>query len=346
MKKYLDIPLVYNYSKVDKNDLRGIINLTLNAKSKDIGTYKCSSCNHSNKLMLYKKDELLYDNSIIHHMVEHNFKPHNELISKIKTSQKRNTKIKIKATFKKENHIDTFVLDRNQLLILDGLMNYGKDRIYSDKNKKFRYSEHAGLLDFNHHGLEKILVSALTNRQDRDDPDILLPQNMPDALEYEFMFHTHPPTPYPGARAKVGILYEFPSIADIYHFIEHYNIGETQGSMIIAPEGIYIIHSTTGEDKIAFNDGKETFRNLISDSFEIQTDAIQKYGSDYEKNNKFYTNVLTDFKYINDFNKMLKKYLDNQIYVEYIPRIKDDSGNYIIDKLTIKLKPIEAIKKK
>jgi hypothetical protein len=281
-------------------------------------------------------------------MVEHNFKPPDELINKlkVKSNQKRNTKIKIKATFKKENHLDTFVLDRNQLLILDGLMNYGKDKMYSDKKKHFRYSEHAGLLDFNHHGLEKILVSALTNRQDRDDPDILLPQNMPDALEYEFMFHTHPPTPYPGARAKAGVLFEFPSISDIYHFIEHYNVGETQGSMIIAPEGIYIIHSTTGEDKIAYNDGKEIFKNLVTESFEIQTEAIQKYGIDYEKNDKFYTTVLTDFKYINDFNKMLKKYLDNQIYVEYIPRIKDGSGNYIIDKLTIKLKPIEAIKKK
>jgi hypothetical protein len=292
--------------------------------------------------MLYKKKDLLFDNSLIHHVVEHNFKPPPEISKKIK----RNTKIKIKATFKKENHLDTFVLDRNQLLILDGLMNYGRDKLYSDKKHNYRYSEHAGLLDFNHHGLEKILVSALTNRQDRDDPEILLPQNMPDALEYEFMFHTHPPTPYPGARAKVGVLYEFPSISDIYHFIEHYNVGETQGSMVITPEGIYIIHSTTGDDKIVYNDDKNTFKELISSSFEIQTDAIQKYGIDYEKNNKFYTDVMTDFKYINDFNKMLKKYLDNQIYVEYIPRIKDGSNNYIIDKLTIKLKPIEAIKKK
>ena len=348
MKKYLDIPLIYNYSEIDSNDIKGIINLTLKSKSKHIGNYKCTSCNHTNKLMLYKKDKLLYDNSIIHHIVEHNFKPHDDLINKIKNmkSPKRNTKIKIKATFKKENHIDTFILDRNQLLILDGLMNYGKDKMYFDKKKNFRYSEHAGLLDFNHHGLEKILVSALTNRKDRDDPDIFLPQNMPDALEYEFMFHTHPPTPYPGARAKIGVLYEFPSISDIFHFIEHYNIGQTQGSMIIAPEGIYIIHSTTGEDKIVYNDDKHIFKELISSSFEIQTEAIEKYGIDYEKNNKFYTNVVTDFKYINDFNKMLKKYLDNQVYVEYIPRIKDESGNYIIDKLTIKLKPIEAIKKK
>jgi len=348
MKKYLDIPLIYNYSETDKNDIKGMINLAFKSKSKHIGNYKCTSCNYNNKLMLYKKDDLLFDNSLIHHVVEHNLKPHDELLDKIKQMKKlkRSTKIKIKATFKKENHLDTFILDINQLLILDGLMNYGKDKMYSDKKKNFRYSEHAGLLDFNHHGLEKILVSALTNRQDRDDPEILLPQNMPDALEYEFMFHTHPPTPYPGARAKVGVLYEFPSISDIYHFIEHYNVGETQGSMIIAPEGIYIIHSTTGNDKIIYNDDKYTFNNLVKDSFDIQTEAIHQYGDNFEKNSKFYTDVMIDFKYVNDFNKMLKKYLDNQVYVEYIPRIKDGSGNYIIDKLIIKLKPIEAIKKK
>ena len=40
---------------------------------------------------------------------------------------------------------------------------------------------------------------------------------------------------------KNGILYEFPSISDITHFIEHHNNGKLLGSIIMAPEGIYII---------------------------------------------------------------------------------------------------------
>lgn len=340
MKKYIDTPLIYNYTDISHKTINGLTNLYMNAKSKDIGEFNCHSCNYKNKLAIYKKDDILFDNSLLHHVVHHNYKPHREILQKIK----KTNKIKIKAKFEKDKHLHRFVLDHNQILILDSLLNFGNSKLYKDKSKKFRYSEHAGLLDFDNHGLEKILISAKTDRQDIDDPEILLPQNMPDALEYEFMFHTHPPTPFAGARAKGGVLYEFPSISDIFHFMEHYNIGETQGSMIIAPEGIYIIHSSTGDDKINIKDMNKIYKKMIEESFEIQHEAISKYGIDFENNKKFYTDVINDFKYINDFNKLLKKYLDDQVYVEYIPRKKDESNNYTIDKLIIELKPIELKK--
>jgi len=342
--KYIDVPLIYNYSSTSSKDISGLTNLYLNSKSKEIGEYKCHSCDYNSKLILYKNSNFLFDNSLMHHVVTHNYKPKREILEHAKKNSKNNNKIKIKATFNKENHLHKFILDRNQILILDSLMGTGNQidsKRYIDKSKKFRYSEHAGLLDFEHHGLEKILISGKTNRQDKDDPEILLPQNMPDALDYEFMFHTHPPTPYPGARASVGVLYEFPSMSDIFHFIEHYNFGETQGSLIIAPEGMYIIHSKTGEDKIIVNNPNAVYKNLVNDSFDIQFEAIEKYGKNYLNNDIFYTKIINDLKYINDFNKLLKKYLDDQVYVEYIARIKDESGNYIINKLIIELKPIE-----
>jgi hypothetical protein len=345
MKEYIEVPLIYNYSDVSKNDIKGIANLYLkSSKSKNIGSFACHSCNYKDDLFLYKQNNILFDNSLIHHMVTHNYKPEKETMDKISknTKSKNYPKIKIKATYIKSSKEKKFILSRNQILILDSLMNYGKEKLYGDKKKDYRYSEHAGLLDFNNNGLEKVLVSAETNRQDKDDPEILLPQNMQDALDYEFMFHTHPPTPYAGARASVGVLYEFPSISDIFHFIEHYNIGETQGSLIIAPEGIYIIHSVTGNDKIKINDENKVYKELVNESFEIQRNAIEKYGKDFKDNNKFYTDVIPDKTYIYEFNKLLKKYLDGQIYVEYLPRNKDKNGNYVVDKIVIELKPIEA----
>lgn len=60
-------------------------------------------------------------------------------------------------------------------------------------------------------------------------------------LKQKYIFHTHPTTPYIGSRFKNGIIYEFPSIMDINHFIEHHNRGELQISMVITPEGLYII---------------------------------------------------------------------------------------------------------
>jgi len=337
MKKYIETPLIYNYSDISKSHVKSIANLYLDSKSKIIGNYQCPSCIHKSDLILYKNKNILFDNSMMHHMVEHNYKPKREILQKMK----KYNNIRINATFIKEKHSQKYVLERNQILILDSLMNYGKDKLYHGKKKDSRYSEHAGLLDFDKHSLEKILISGKTNRQDKDDPEILLPQNMPDALDYEFMFHTHPPTPFPGARAKIGILYEFPSISDIFHFIEHYNNGETQGSLVVAPEGMYIIHSKTNDDKILLENERETYKNLTNESFDIQLDAIKIYGRDFEHNNKFYEQVMIDFKPINNFNEILKKHLDNQIYVEYIPRKRDTNGNYIIDKLTIELKSIE-----
>ena len=341
MKKYIDIPLIYKYSHIPKEDIHGMMNLYFNSKSKEIGNYQCPSCSHNSSKILYKHDNILFDNSILNHVIDHNYEPSREIMKKVEKVQKlkKNNKINIKATFERENNKNKFVIDRNQILILDSLLNYGKDKLYMDKGKNLRYSEHSGLLDFNKHNLEKILISAQTNRQDKDDPEILLPQNMIDALDYEFMFHTHPPTPYPGARAQQGILYEFPSTSDILHFIQHYNAGDTQGSMVITPEGMYIIHSKTGDDKININEDEAM--KISSDVFDIQRDAIDKYGVDYLKTDIFYTKVMVDFKYINEFNKILKKYLDDQIYVEYIPRKFDKSGNYVIDKLIIELKPIE-----
>lgn len=340
MKKYIDIPLIYEYSDISNNELKGIANLYLSSKSKNIGTYKCPSCSHKNNLILYKNKDLLFDNSLLHHVTEHNYKPTQEVLSRAKKTKK----IKIKATFTKEKEFSRYILEKNQILILDSLMKYGSEKLYSDKKEDLRYSEHAGLLDFDKKGVDKIIISGKTNRQDRDDPDILLPQNMPDAFDYEFMFHTHPPTPYPGARAKGGVLYEFPSISDIFHFIFHYNEGETQGSMVIAPEGLYIIYSKTGDNEIKLSDGNKIYKKLSEESYDIQLEAINKYGTNFKDNTKFYDNVINDLKYINDFNNLLKKYLDDQVYIEYIPRVKDKNGNYIIEKLVIELKAIEPKK--
>jgi len=172
-----------------------------------------------------------------------------------------------------------YKLGYNQLLILDALLETGGyEKKYIDKSKEFRFSEHFGLLDFNKNVLEKIIISAKTNREDKDDLDILLPTNLPEIKDYEYMFHTHPPTPYPGARAVDGILYEFPSVSDIYHFADHFNNGETQGSLVIAAEGIYIIRAVDGIKKIKYPNDEKIFKKISKEIFEIQQLAINKYG--------------------------------------------------------------------
>ena len=59
-----------------------------------------------------------------------------------------------------------------------------------------------------------------------------------DEADYEFIFHTHPKT-YNSINDK--IVYEFPSFSDLLNFKDNFNDGYTQGSLIVCPEGVYII---------------------------------------------------------------------------------------------------------
>ena len=166
----------------------------------------------------------------------------------------KNNKIKFNSKIYIKNNIKYYKITRNQLLVLDALLydGGGVTKKYLDSHKNVRYSEHAGLLDFDATKLERIVISGKTTREDKDDLDILLPHDLPDLPDYEYIFHTHPPTPHPGGRVNQGILYEFPSISDIFHFIEHYNEGHVQGSIIITAEGLYIIKSKVPLDKKTF----------------------------------------------------------------------------------------------
>jgi hypothetical protein len=232
-------------------------------------------------------------------------------------------------------------LTKNNLMVLDAVMNQGGyTKKYEDKSKRLRYSEHLGMLDFNNKGLERIIISAIPSLEYEDDPEILLPDNPVDALDYEYIFHTHPPTPYPGARVKESILYEFPSVNDLFHFAEHYNQGNTQGSIIIAPEGIYIL--TSGKKKITIPDFDRVAESIMTQVYKVQHGAMKKYNYDFQKHpEKFYQKVAQDMSYIKKYNKIVSEYWKNDIKILYKPRRKDDQGNWYIPSIYIPVSVIE-----
>jgi len=100
MKKYIDIPLIYKYSHIPKEDIHGMMNLYFNSKSKEIGNYQCPSCSHNSSKILYKHDDILFDNSILHHVIEHNYEPSREIMKKVEKIQK----------LKKNNRNTTLIL--------------------------------------------------------------------------------------------------------------------------------------------------------------------------------------------------------------------------------------------
>ena len=229
-----------------------------------------------------------------------------------------------------------FKLDYNQLQLLDSLMETGGyEKKYIDRSKNLRFSEHFGLLDFGKTRLQKIIVSAKTGREDTDNMEILLPMDLPDIKEYEYMFHTHPPTPFVGSRVPDGILYEFPSISDIYHFADHYNSGETQGSLVIAPEGIYVIKAIDGLAKIEYPKSSQVFDELTVGAFQIQQLAIDKYGLGSDTNtefkpvdlNFFHSTIAKDNEFLKMFNRLIESHWGPQIKIYLKPRIYDQMTN-------------------
>lgn len=292
----------------------------------------CSKKNINNGI--YRITEFVWEDGLKHYIEAHNIRPSDEFMeivyiyksARIKSEKKI---IKFKSDLYLVHDVRHVKLNRNQIMIMDALMKHGGySKKYIDKKNKniFRYSEHSGLLDFNKQGLDKIIISGKTERIDRGDEEIYLPKNIPDAFDYEYIFHTHPPTPKPGGRAELGILYEFPSISDIFHFIDHFNGGLTQGSLVLASEGMYNIRKKEFDrKKLKINEDKmyDELQNLYPT---IQEDAVEKYGTTF-KTSYFYEVISQDLSWIKILNNTLNKY---GIQIDFYPREKDENNKWII----------------
>lgn len=309
----------------------------------------CLICKENNILNgSFKLNNMYWNDDLTHYIEKHNIKPSDEFIDmiyKYTPSKKTNRIIKFETEIYNQESMRYLKLEKNQIMICDALMRHGGyTKKYVDKKNSdvYRYSEHAGSLDFNKKGLDKIIISGVTSRVDVGDEEIFLPGDMPYALDYEYVFHTHPPTPKPGGRATDGILYELPSINDIFHFIDHYNGGSTQGSLVITPEGLYNIRKLILDNKIIKINEDQLYREYISIVKRSQHDAIKKYGIDFTTY-EFYSNIASDIKYIDDINLVTNKY---KIHIDYFPRQKDKKGNWIIESIYLPVFVTEPILKK
>jgi hypothetical protein len=280
-----------------------------------------------------------WSDGLYHYIYYHNYKPSDEFINMILNIDiKKNIKtgknilVNIPALTQIKHKRKYLKITKNQLMIMDALMKHGSsNKKYNDNDNKYKYSEHAGLIDFNDKGVESIIISGKTSRIDKNDDEIYLPENMLKTYEYEYIFHTHPATPYPGSRTKDGILFEFPSVNDILHFIEHYNNGKTQGSIVITPEGIYLIRKNIFDEKqITINNINKIYNKIHSYMDKLQENAIHKYG----KINTYiyYSKIAQDTYYINKLNTLLNKY---DIHIDYKPRIRNSKGVWILDTIFV-----------
>lgn len=293
---------------------------------------------------LYTLNSIRWEDGLKHYIKEHNHKPSMDFMDVIfrfipPHKDKGLTIARINGIVVTKFEKKYLKIDRNQMMIMDALMEHGGYKKYTDKNKKeiFRYSEHYGLLDFNNNGLEKFIVSANTTRVDKGDEEIFMPQNMIDALDYEYIFHTHPPTPKVGGRVDIGILYDFPSVSDVFHFLDHYNDGVLQGSLVIAPEGLYNIRKLKFDNiPIKFNEDRFYIKiNKLMD--ELNEEAIEKYGEKFT-DEFFYSKIAQDKYYINEINVVMNEV---GLHIDYFPRIKDAKDEWVIDTLYLPIYVVE-----
>jgi hypothetical protein len=288
----------------------------------------CKEKHVSTGRYIWKK--FIWEDGLLHYIKKHNFKPDEQFLDLIYFF-KLDKKVKIIGKIKEYNDINYIKINQNQLLIMDALMTHGGyTKKYMDLTNQniLRYSEHTGLLDFKNNILEKIVVAGNTTRIDKGDDEIFLPRDLSDLKEYEYIFHTHPPTPKPGGRAMNGVLYEFPSMGDILHFIDNFNDGKICGSLVITSEGIYNIRKIElNRNKIKIDEDK-LFKKFNNSFYKIQDKYIKKYSTSFSKQD-FYAIISQNKDPNNELNETLKEF---GLCIEFYPRIKV-KNNWILDKI-------------
>lgn len=277
---------------------------------------KIESLTKSNKLM-----NITWSNDMIHRITSNQSYPSEYFIKTISNIDIINDKIinpPMIVPLYLINKINYIPLHYNNLLIIDALMHQGSNPIYKNKHT-YIFSEHSGVISIKNNIVDSIIVSTDTNRIDHFDNTIFLPHHHDVCYQYEYMFHTHPNTNTYGGRIADNIIYEFPSANDIMYFIQCHNNGKTIGSIIIAPEGIYVIRQIKYTQKISNKILPEQLVKLI---LKLEVNAIDKYKDiikELSDPDIFHTNLGNDFSFIDVYNNFLKKY---NIMIEYYPREK------------------------
>lgn len=229
------------------------------------------------------------------------------------------------------SHINSFSVipfHYNKLQILDSLAAHGSTQGYIIPDKScelgkkcshnYIYSEHSGVINIENNQVENIIVSTNSNRISDADSDIYLPTNTAILEKYPYIYHTHPLTNGYGGRVDSGILYEFPSTSDIYNFVFYYTNGIVQASIIVAPEGMYILRLLEYEKGPLLD--KNNFDKITRYIMRVEKKAIIEYRDILENitEDDFHTIIGANIEYIRMLNQLMHKY---NIHIEYYPRV-------------------------
>ena len=291
-----------------------------------IMTNKCDGCNIK---IFYKLGKIIWPDILEHKMKIHQSYPSEYFIKIIINTCVIKDYIINPPIGINPEYINMFTyipLHYNKLLIIDALMHQGSQPRYLLENnkigmgKKYIYSEHSGVISIKNKIIDNIIVSTETERIDINDSNIYLPINTENFAKYTYLFHTHPNTSKYAGRIKEGIIYEFPSANDVLNFIKYHNEGKVQASIIITPEGSYvirpIIYSDKFEIKISFFDHLKKF---ILELEKLAIEKIKPFVTKISDPEIFHNVIGSNFTYIKMYNKFIR---ENNLFIEFYPREK------------------------
>ena len=290
------------------------------AQSRSTPPRLCTKCSIK---YLYKLGNIIWPSTLLHLVEQHQSYPSEYFIKVILATDITNNRIVNPPLELSSDLIPYFYyvsLHYNKLLIIDALMHQGSSKRYatSDTNR-YVYSEHSGAIQVRDRAIHNIIIATDTDRIDSTDSDIYLPINSEVLANYPFIFHTHPNTDIYAGRFSEGIAYEFPSANDLLNFIKYHNEGLAQGSLIVAPEGIYVIRPLKYEPSIAIN--LTLFYSLRRFILKLEKAAVHKYrhlASTLSEPNVFHKNIGADTSFIYKYNRFIEP---ANLWVEYYPRV-------------------------
>jgi hypothetical protein len=278
----------------------------------------CSNCDNKNES--YQLGNIIWSDDVKHLIESHQSYPSDYFIKIIMNTNIIDDQIVNPPIQLDESMIKKFTyipLNYNKLLIIDALMHQGSHPRYQ-KDNEFIYSEHSGVMSVKDKMIDNIIVSAESDRTDDSDKTIFLPNNTSIINKYEYIFHTHPNTSMYGGRISEGILYEFPSANDIFNFMKYHNEGKAQASLVVAPEGTYLIRPVIYQKQ--FDIDPNLYYYLRKFILKLEKKAIKKNKdilSDISDPNIFMKHISSDYHFINHYNKFIEP---ANIFIEYYPR--------------------------
>jgi hypothetical protein len=138
------------------------------AEKKNVKNNKCIICDEKHISDIeYNISNIIWNSNLCHYIDKHNVKPTQNFIDIIYRSEQpkeqnaRDNIFRADSVTYIKNDLSYVKLDKIHINIFDALMEHGGgNKKYKDKQKSniVRNSEHAGLIDYNSNGLDKIII--------------------------------------------------------------------------------------------------------------------------------------------------------------------------------------------